>query len=177
MSSSIEIQAHSAILDMLVAQQDRLITELARKYDFDAKEARRSLPTLTSVACKEVKPRKPKESKPDKAESKPKGKGKAKSGKDVAKELSDEEKPKKAKTGYLLFCDAARSSARTKLEATAVDGEKVMAKHVVTLLASHWKDLDEEDRNAWKERAERIKAGEGHLLQEIEVDLGDSDEE
>jgi hypothetical protein len=88
-----------------------------------------------------------------------------------------EEKPKKAKTGYLLFCDAARPSARSKLEAAAQEGEKVLAKHVVTLLAAAWKDLDEEDQAMWKERAERIKAGEGHLLDELEIDLADSDED
>jgi hypothetical protein len=44
-----------------------------------------------------------------------------------------------------------------------------LAKHVVTLLAAAWKDLDEEDQAMWKERAERIKAGEGHLLDELEV--------
>jgi hypothetical protein len=47
----------------------------------------------------------------------------------------------------------------------------------VTLLAAAWKDLDEEDQAMWKERAERIKAGEGHLLDELEIDLADSDED
>ena len=156
------------------------MTTLAEKYGFDEEEARETLGEFTSVTRKEVKPRKPKESKEAKEESKPKGKGKAKAAKGtVAIAIGEpvEEKPKKAKTGYLLFCDAARSSARSKLEAAAQDGEKVLAKHVVTLLAAAWKDLGEEDQAMWKERAERIKAGEGHLLDEVEVDLADSDEE
>ncbi len=164
--STIEINAatESAILTMLASQQERLLTTLAEKYGFEVDEARDSLPEFTSVTRKEVKPRK---SKTDSVkESK------------VKKPEILEEKPKKAKTGYLLFCDAARSSARSKLESDAKDtGDKVLAKHVVTLLGRAWKDLDEEDQAMWKERAERIKAGEGHLLDELEVDLADADEE
>lgn len=170
----INASTESAILGMLASQQERLLTTLAEKYGFDKEEARETLGEITSVTRKEVKPRKPKE------EPKPKGKGKPKAAKSsVAIAIGEpvEEKPKKAKTGYLLFCDAARPSARSKLEAAAQEGEKVLAKHVVTLLAATWKDLDEEDQAMWKERAERIKAGEGHLLDKLEVDLADSDEE
>ena len=176
----INASTESAILGMLASQQERLLTTLAEKYGFDEEEARETLGEFTSVTRKEVKPRKPKESKEAKEELKPKGKGKAKAAKGtVAIAIGEpvEEKPKKAKTGYLLFCDAARPSARSKLEAAAQEGEKVLAKHVVTLLAAAWKDLGEEDQAMWKERAERIKAGEGHLLEELEVDLADSDEE
>ena len=176
----INASTESAILDMLASQQERLLTTLAEKYGFDEEEARETLGEITSVTRKEVKPRKPKEPKEAKEEPKPKGKGKPKAAKSsVAIAIGEpvEEKPKKAKTGYLLFCDAARPSARSKLESAAQEGEKVLAKHVVTLLAAAWKDLDEEDQAMWKERAERIKAGEGDLLDELEVDLADSDEE
>jgi len=157
------------------------VAALAEKYGFDGEEAHDLLGEITSVVRKEVKPRKPKDSKEVKEESKPKGKGKAKATKGETTIVIGEpveDKPKKAKTGYLLFCDAARPSARSKLEAAAQEGEKVLAKHVVTLLAAAWKDLDEEDQTMWKERAERIKAGQGHLLDELEVDLAsDEDEE
>lgn len=166
----INASTESAVLTMLASQQERLVATLAEKYGFDGDEAHELLGEVTSVVRKEVKPRKPKEAK---EEPKPKGKGKAKAA--IGEPV--EEKPKKAKTGYLLFCDAARPSARSKLEAAATEGEKVLAKHVVTLLAAAWKDLEEEDQAMWKERAERIKMGEGHLLDELEVDLAESDEE
>ena len=155
----------SAILTMLSSQQERVITTLAEKFGFDQNEARETLGEITSVTRKEVKPRKPKE------ESKPKGKGKAKGATTIVAGEPVEEKPKKAKTGYLLFCDAARTSARYTLEAVAQEGVKVMAKDVVTLLGATWKNHPGVNQAAWKERAERIKAGEGHLLEEIEVDL------
>jgi hypothetical protein len=170
----INASTESAILQMLASQQDRLLSILAEKYGFDEDEARDTLGEVTSVIRKEVKPKKPNESK---EEPKPKGKGKAKGSVAIAIGELVEVKPKKAKTGYLLFCDAARPSARSKLEAEAEEGEKVLAKHVVTLLAAAWKDLDEEDRDMWKERAQSIKAGEGHLLDELTIDLADFEEE
>ena len=178
----INASTESAILSMLASQQERLLTTLAEKYGFDEEEARETLGEFTSVTRKEVKPRKPKESKElPKEQPKPKGKGKSKATKDAVERDPVEEKPKKAKTGYLLFCDAARSSARSRLESQCYrhggPDDKVLAKHVVTLLASAWKDLTPQDQDMWKQRAERIKAGEEHLLEDIEVDLDSSDEE
>ena len=46
-----------------------------------------------------------------------------------------------------------------------------MAKHVVTLMASAWKDLDEKDQAFWKKRAEAIKEGRGDDLDELVVEL------
>ena len=171
-SMMINSSVERAILVMVNQEQERIVKVLAEKYGFDGDEAMECLETVR-VEKKEVTPRKPKEDKPVKAKPEPKGKGKAK------KEESDEPKAKKAKTGYLLFCDAARASARAKLEREAEergardDGvvEKVMAKHVVTLLAACWKDLDEEQQAMWKERAEAIKEGRGDDLEEVEVEL------
>jgi len=153
---------------MVNQEQERIVKVLAEKYGFDEEEAMSSLAAISSVEKKEVTPRKPKEPKEPKE---PKGKAK--------KEDSDEPKPKKAKTGYLLFCDAARASARAKLEREAEEtgGEKVMAKHVVTLLAACWKDLDEEAQAVWKERAQAIKEGRGDDLEEVEVELDGDDED
>ena len=171
-SMMINSSVERAVLVMVNQEQERIVKVLAEKYGFDEDEAMECLETVR-VEKKEVTPRKPKEDKPVKAKPEPKGKGKAK------KEESDEPKAKKAKTGYLLFCDAARASARAKLEREAEergardDGvvEKVMAKHVVTLLAACWKDLDEEQQAMWKERAEAIKEGRGDDLEEVEVEL------
>ena len=166
-SMMINSSVERAVLVMVTQEQERIVKVLAEKYGFDKAEALGSLEAVSSVKKKEVTPRKPKEDKPVKAKPEPKGKGKAK------KEESDEPKPKKAKTGYLLFCDAARSSARAKLEREALEsgGEKVMAKHVVTLLAACWKDLDEEAQGVWKARADAIKEGRGDELDEVEVEL------
>ncbi|MHC5181756.1 MAG: hypothetical protein ACYSOW_07800 [Planctomycetota bacterium] len=166
-SMMINSSVERAVLVMVNQEQERIVKVLAEKYGFDLEEAMGSLAAISSVEKKEVTPRKPKEDKPVKVKPEPKGKGKAK------KEESDEPKPKKAKTGYLLFCDAARASARTKLECEAEEttGEKVMAKHVVTLLATCWKDLGEEAQAMWKERAQAIKEGRGDDLEEVEVEL------
>jgi hypothetical protein len=146
-SMMINSSVERAVLVMVNQEQERIVKVLAEKYGFDLEEAMGSLAAISSPE--------------------PKGKGKAK------KEESDEPKPKKAKTGYLLFCDAARASARTKLECEAEEttGEKVMAKHVVTLLATCWKDLGEEAQAMWKERAQAIKEGRGDDLEEVEVEL------
>ena len=166
-SMMINSSVERAVLVMVNQEQERIVKVLAEKYGFDEEEAMGSLAAFSSVEKKEVTPRKPKEDKPVKVKPEPKGKGKAK------KEESDEPKSKKAKTGYLLFCDAARASARAKLEREAEEtgGEKVMAKHVVTLLATCWKDLDEEAQAMWKERAQAIKEGRGDDLEEVEVEL------
>ena len=182
MSIIINNSTESAILEMLASQRVRVLKTLAEKYGFDEDEARDSLCEITSVTRKEVKPRKPKESKElPKEQPKPKGKGKSKATKDAVERDPVEEKPKKAKTGYLLFCDAARSSARSRLESQCYrrggPDDKVLAKHVVTLLASAWKDLTPQDQDMWKQRAERIKAGEQHLLEDLEVELDSSDQE
>ena len=177
-SMMINSSVERAVLVMVNQEQERIVKVLAEKYGFDEDEAMECLETVR-VEKKEVTPRKPKEDKPVKAKPEPKGKGKAK------KEESDEPKTKKAKTGYLLFCDAARASARAKLEREAEergardDGvvEKVMAKHVVTLLAACWKDLDEEAQAVWKERAQAIKEGRGDDLEEVEVELDGDDED
>ena len=165
-SMMINSSVERAVLVMVNQEQERIVKVLAEKYGFDEDEAMECLEAVR-VEKKEVTPRKPKEDKPVKAKPEPKGKGKAK------KEESDDPKPKKAKTGYLLFCDAARASARAKLEREAEEtgGEKVMAKHVVTLLAACWKDLDEEAQAVWKERAQAIKEGRGDDLEEVEVEL------
>ena len=169
-SMMINSSVERAVLVMVNQEQERIVKVLAEKYGFDEEEAMVSLEAVR-IEKKEVTPRKPKEDKPVKAKPEPKGKGKAK------KEESDEPKPKKAKTGYLLFCDAARASARAKLEreAEGTSGEKVMAKHVVTLLAACWKDLDEEEQAVWKERAQAIKEGRGDDLEELEVELAAED--
>ena len=167
-SMMINSSVERAVLVMVNQEQERIVKVLAEKYGFDEEEAMSSLAAISSVEKKEVTPRKPKEPKEPKE---PKGKAK--------KEDSDEPKPKKAKTGYLLFCDAARASARAKLEREAEEtgGEKVMAKHVVTLLAACWKDLDEEAQAVWKERAQAIKEGRGDDLEEVEVELDGDDED
>jgi len=175
----INASTESAILTMLTSQQERLVTVLAEKYGFEVDEAIEHLGEPTAVERKEVKPRKPKEPKQSEDEPKSKGKGKAKAAKD---DEDGEAKPKKAKTGYLLFCDAARASARDIKERevetgwNAISGEpsgleKVLAKHVVTLLAAAWKELDDDEQAVWKARAESLKNGEE--LEPLEVDLTD----
>ena len=157
----------TAVKTMLNKHATDAVKTLSEKYGFDLEEALAELDLGNARVTKKEKAVKEAAEPKAKAKSEPKGKGKAK------KEESDEPKAKKAKTGYLLFCDAARASARAKLEREAEEtgGEKVMAKHVVTLLAACWKDLDEEQQAVWKERAQAIKEGRGDDLEEVEVEL------
>ena len=169
-SMTINQTVERSVLVMVHHEQERIVKVLAEKYGFDQFQAITHLREAGVVAVekKEVVPRKPKEPKAKK--------GKAKD--------SDEPKPKKAKTGYLLFCDAARESARAKLEREADEKskagaqyDKVMPKHVVTLLAGAWKDLDEGEKAMWKDRAEAIKEGRGDDLEDLVVELEEDDDD
>jgi hypothetical protein len=134
-----------AVLKMMTSNTEDIVTKLAEKYGFDAKEAL-ELTLPKEVVKKEVVPRKSKGS--PKAEPKStKGKGKDK-----------EDKPKKAKTGYLLFSDSVRAEVRAELEEAADEGTKVMAKEVVRGIATKWKELSVEEQSEWKTIAEEAKS-------------------
>ena len=159
-NSSVE----SAVLKMMTSNATAIVTKLAAKYDFDLDEAL-ELALPTAVVKKEVVPRKPKDALVSEPKStKDKGKGKAK-----------EDKPKKAKTGYLLFSDSVRAEVRDELEAEALvvsrtngGSSAVMAKEVVKGIAAKWKELSEEERTEWRAQAQ--------MQRETEEDEGEEEE-
>ena len=117
------------------------VSVLAAKYGFDPEEAAR---TLADSEVKIVRKRGPA------AKSEPKvtlGKGKLKS----------DDKPKRAKTGYLIFADFIREDVRAEMEAGLVAGEKLKPQDVVREIARKWKDVDGDDKAAWSDAAKEGK--------------------
>ena len=64
-----------------------------------------------------------------------------------------DDKPKKAKTGYLLFCGDVRADVKAKLLADKEDGEKLKGSDVISGCAAKWKELSKEEQATWNELA------------------------
>lgn len=137
MPTSIE----SSIRDMCSDAISQAVSVLAEKYGFDPEEAVR---TLADSEVKIVRKRGPA------AKSEPK----VKLAKDKQK---SEDKPKRAKTGYLIFADYVRENVRAEMEAALVAGEKLKPQDVVRGIAAKWKDVDEEGKKAWSDAAKEGK--------------------
>ena len=114
---------------------------LAEKYGFDAEEANR---LLASDDLKLARKRGPEA----KAKKEPKPKKEPKSD-------DDKPKPKRAKTGYLLYADKVRESVRAQLTGDLCldDGMKLRPQEVVTAIAVWWKSEDQWVRDQWNETA------------------------
>lgn len=124
---------NTAIAQMIAANTDKLVRALAAKYDFDSAEALEGLGDLV-IQKKEFVPRKSKF-------------------RVATIEAPPSDKPKRAKTGYLLHQDSVRAQCRAELEEEAEEGVKVMAKDVVRATAALWSALDDEEKEAWNELA------------------------
>jgi hypothetical protein len=162
----------------------RVVKLLAAKFDFDAEEgaeflaavgvsktARKTAPLtdrtartdrtdfLEELAIAESKDEaalaKAKMSPADKKEA-----AAAKKAEREAKKAAKEAKPKRAKTGYLLFCDYLRPDVKEALEKELEErgtGEKLKPTDTVRELAAQWKDLSDEARGEWNAKAAKIK--------------------
>ena len=117
------------------------VAALAAKYGFDAEEATRE---LNLGELKLLRKRGPS----PKAE------------KSVAKKTAASDKPKRAKTGYLLFADAVRAEVRAELELALEEETKLKPQDVVRGIATRWKALPEEDRENWNTTANEAAAGQ-----------------
>lgn len=137
MPSSIE----SSIREMCSDAISQAVSALAEKYGFDADEAARF---LADSEVKIVRKRGP----VPKSEPKVKLSAKAKLALD---------KPKRAKTGYLVFADFIREDVRQEMESKVLGGEKLKPQDVVREIAQKWKLLSKEEQVAWSDAA---KAGE-----------------
>jgi hypothetical protein len=87
------------------------------------------------------------------AEAKDDAKAKAKAAK-AAKEA----KPKRAPTGYLLFCAAMRSDVTKTLQDNLPSGEKLAPMVTVKALAAKWKALNDVDKAEWNAKSSLLKA-------------------
>jgi hypothetical protein len=133
-------QIDAAIREMCSDAMSQAVAALAEKYSFDAEEANRFLATDT---LKIVRKRGPAASpKTEKPKTSPRG-GKA----DKA------DKPKRGKTGYLLYADEVRSEVKDELTAELEDGVKLKPQDVVKTIAARWKAEDQEVRDEWNAKA------------------------
>ena len=118
------------------------VSSLADHFGFDAEEAQRFL----NMEGLSLEPKTKK--KAEKAEKGPKKPKKAK-----AKSESDEDKPKRKPTGYLMYTTAQRPVAKLALEAALAEGEKLKPQNVIVELAKMWKELSEQEQEVWKSTA------------------------
>ena len=113
------------------------IAVLAAKYNFNAEEAEREL-KLDEMKLERKRGPAPKSVAAAAKQQK-------------AKNVTD--KPKKAKTGYLMFCDDVRAAVKEALLAAQPEGEKLMGSKVISGCAAKWKELSKEEQATWNELA------------------------
>lgn len=87
-------------------------------------------------------------------DEKPKPKAKAKT---KAKDEDADDKPKKKRTnGYILYSNANRAEVKERLAEEAGD-EKPKGGAVMTELGRMWKELDDDEKVIWNEKAKEQK--------------------
>ena len=131
-------QIESSIREMCSDAMSQAVSVLAEKYGFDADEANRFLADsdVKIVRKRGPSPKKDKETGKSKSKAKP-----------------DADKPKRGKTGYLLYADEVRAEVKAELESELEDGEKLKPQDVVKGIAARWKAEDQEVRNEWNAKA------------------------
>ena len=129
-----------ALREMCGDAISQAVAALAEKYKFDLEDATRF---LEIDSMKLVRKRGPS---PKRTEDKPKKATKAKKEK-------DENKPKRATTGYLNYSKDVRAAVKEELTAALEDDEKLKPQDVVKEIAVRWKALDQEARDEWNEKA------------------------
>jgi hypothetical protein len=132
-------QIDSAIKEMCADAMGQAVAVLAEKYGFDPEEANRF---LASEDLKLVRKRGPAGS--PKTE-KPKTKKATKEEK-----AAKADKPKRAKTGYLLYGDEVRQEVRESLTSELAEGEKLKPQDVIRAIAARWAEEDQETKEEWK---------------------------
>ena len=131
-----------AVKEMCQSSVDQAVKALAAKYGFDHEEAMRELGEI-----KLERKRGPQ----------PKTKTKTK---DTKTKAAKEDKPKRAKTGYLLFADHVRDDVKADLMVELAEGEKLTGKAVVSAIAALWSEQDKETKEEWQAQAKALAAGE-----------------
>lgn len=132
-------QIDAAIREMCSDAMGQAVAALADKYGFDAEEANRFLASDTLKIVRKRGPMaSPKEEKP-------------KSNKAANADKAD--KPKRGKTGYLLYADEMRPETKVSLTSELKDGEKLKPQEVVKSIAAQWKAEEQEVRDEWNAKA------------------------
>ena len=159
------------LLAMAATDTQRIVRLLAAKFDFDADEAGaflvaagkpatartvrtdRSADFLSELAVAEskdaaksvAKPKKPPLTAEEKAAKKAAAEAKA-------------AKPKRAATGYLLYCADIRADVVEAQLRELKEGEKLAPTATVVELALQWQALDQSEKDAWKAKAKAAAA-------------------
>jgi hypothetical protein len=145
-------QIDASIKEMCADAMSQAVAALAEKYGFDAEEANRF---LASGDLKLARKRGP----VPKADKEPKA-AKASKESNAAKEskAANEPKPKRAKTGYLLYCDEMRDEVRAKLagDLCLELDMKLTPQEVVKALGARWKSEDQETKDEWNQSAKEL---------------------
>ena len=124
-----------AVREMCGDAVSQAVAALADKYGFDQEEALRELNLGELKLTRKRGPSPKKETE-----------------KSVSKKAK-EDKPKRAKTGYLLYADNCRTEVQAELSAALADGTKLKPQDVVKAIAARWKAEEAEVRTAWNEQA------------------------
>ena len=154
MSTTIQMPnaIEASIYEMVQDARTQVVGALAKKYGFDLEEATRF---LVDSELKIVRKRGPSPKTTDKK---------------ATKAAAKEDKPKRAKTGYLLYADEVRAEVRAELEAELEDGQKLAATEVVKAIAARWKDEDKETQEEYKARAKELASGSSTSAEASEAD-------
>ena len=131
-------QIEVAIREMCSDAMSQAVAALADKYGFDQDEANRF---LAASDVKIVRKRGP-SPKPDKD-----------SKKDAKPKADKSDKPKRGKTGYLLYADEVRAEVKAELLADLGEDDKLKPQDVVKAIAARWKAEDEDVRAEWNAKA------------------------
>ena len=146
----------------------RIVKLLAAQFDFDANDGLRIVAASTARSARTARTDRTDfledlaiaESKDEaalaKAKMSPADKKEAAAAKKAereAKKEAKEAKPKRAPTGYLLFCADIRPEVKAALEKELEEGEKVSPTRTVKELAAQWRELTQEDRDEWNAKA------------------------
>ena len=142
----------AAIKEMCGDAMTQAVAALADKYGFDVDDANRFLDTS---ALKLVRKRGP--SPKTSPEPSPRGKAKAKS----------EDKPKRGKTGYLLYADEVRAEVKASLTAELEEGEKLKPQDTVRAIAARWKEEDQEVRDEWNTKSKTPATSDDEAVEAV----------
>ena len=130
-------QIESAIREMCSDAMSQAVAALAEKYSFNAEEANRFLAVDT---LKIVRKSGPIVSTKDEKTKK-------------ATKANNADKPKRAKTGYLLYADDVRQETKESLTSELENDDKLKPQDVVKSIALQWKSETQAVRDEWNAKA------------------------
>ena len=130
-------QIDTAIQEMCTDAMNQAVMVLSKKYGFDNDEAAR---LLSESGIRVVR----KGSKSNKLEPSP------------SKTKTKTDKPKRGKTGYLLYADAMRAKVKADMESELDEGEKIKPQDVVKRIAAAWKEIGDEEKAKWQADAKAL---------------------